>query len=722
MRAFIKYVDERAWRAIVTGWEHPMMINEQKEKSAKEAWTTFQTAYKGTAAVRMSKLQILASRLEDLRMEERETIATFNTKLCDRANEAQALGKKYSDFKLVRKALSHYQRGLHTRSPIEEARDIENMKLDEETKVRMLLFKLKFLKSMSEPEDDDDISESVALLTKNFGKFLKKMNTKPYKPKSGKPSNLQKDKTIFNSSDDRKGRRIQCRECEGFGHVQAEYANTHKMNGQVFDYYLSDEESEGSQEKDKEVHLRNHVALSSKMINSHREHIATSHMYVPTVQYNETCLTSPSFEDIQQMYNKIFQNWLEICKINKSLEEQMIGLTKEHELMKVEILQLTNLVAEKDRKIQEIEQKLFHTQRMMNLDSGKKKLDKILFIGKPCSDHHGLGYTGESSTSKTTLFLYKQKPIFQKQQTCFQKPKPKRFISICHFCNLPGHIQPRCFRFKKALRNGMHFGSPASAILQQKSKLLQQNPKIKIDLKNESKRRIWIRKSDLRAFVADISLKACTNNSWYFDSGYSRHMTSDKDKLKSYQSVNEGHVTFGDDQKGHILGKGKVLHVEGLKTNLISISQLCDQNLFVRFNKDKCQAGDVDNQKSTTGGCFYLGNNMISSEAEYIAAGSCCSQLLWMKQMLEDYGIEQESLYVYCDNSSTINISKNPIQHSRTKHIDIQRTVVIDYVAIEKQLADIFTKPLDEFCCNHIACIIIYACCNNSIAVRTSFA
>ncbi|KAI3455032.1 hypothetical protein Pfo_011695 [Paulownia fortunei] len=371
--------------------------------------------------------------------------------------------------------------------------------------------------------------------------------------------------------------------------------------------FWSDEESEGSQEKDEEVHLRNHVALNSKMINNHHEHVATSHRYVLTVQYNATCLTSstitgenylhnsdskidsdkdePSFENIQQMYNKIFQNWFVICKINKSLEEQMTGLTKEHELMKVEILQLTNLVAKKDRKIQETEQELFHTQRIMKLDFGKKKFDKVLSISKPCSDHHGLGYTDESSFSKTT-FVKETKPvqsIFDKSnKPIFQKLKPKRFIPICHFYNLPRHIRPRYFRFKKALRNGMHFGSPASAMLQQKSKL---------------------------AFVADISLKACTNDFWYFDSRCSRHMTSHKEKLKGYQSVNEGHVTFGDGQKGRILAKGvlnikglpklkKVLHVEGLKANLISISQLCDQNLFNNVATNKTQLGIEKNDNT----------------------------------------------------------------------------------------------------------------------------
>ncbi|CAL9029604.1 unnamed protein product [Prunus brigantina] len=60
--------------------------------------------------------------------------------------------------------------------------------------------------------------------------------------------------------------------------------------------------------------------------------------------------------------------------------------------------------------------------------------------------------------------------------------------------------------------------------------------------------------------------------------------------------------------------------------------------------------------------------------AEYIAAGSCCTQVLWMKQMLCDYGFNQGKLLIFYDNQSAINISQNPVEHSRTKHIDIRQS------------------------------------------------
>jgi hypothetical protein len=72
--------------------------------------------------------------------------------------------------------------------------------------------------------------------------------------------------------------------------------------------------------------------------------------------------------------------------------------------------------------------------------------------------------------------------------------------------------------------------------------------------------------------------------------------------------------------------------------------------------------------------------SLFTAEAEYIAAGSSCSQLVWMKQMLKEYNVEQDVLTLYCDNLRAIKISKNPIQHSRTKHIDLQHHFIRDLV------------------------------------------
>ena len=149
-------------------------------------------------------------------------------------------------------------------------------------------------------------------------------------------------------------------------------------------------------------------------------------------------------------------------------------------------------------------------------------------------------------------------------------------------------------------------------------------------------------------------------------------------------------------------------------------------------NSDADWAGNADDRKSTLEGCFYVGNNLVSwvskkqnsislstVEAEYIAVGSCCTQLLWMRKLLHDYGICQKHLTIYCDNTSAINISKNPIQHSRTKHIEIRHhfirelvedgTLTLEFIHTDDQKADLFTKPLNskhfEFLCQNIGVI-----------------
>ena len=58
-------------------------------------------------------------------------------------------------------------------------------------------------------------------------------------------------------------------------------------------------------------------------------------------------------------------------------------------------------------------------------------------------------------------------------------------------------------------------------------------------------------------------------------------------------------------------------------------------------------------------------------EVEYIVADLCCAQILWMKQTLSDFDLSFEHVPIKCDNTSAISISKNPMQHSRTKHIEI---------------------------------------------------
>ena len=94
------------------------------------------------------------------------------------------------------------------------------------------------------------------------------------------------------------------------------------------------------------------------------------------------------------------------------------------------------------------------------------------------------------------------------------------------------------------------------------------------------------------------------------------------------------------------------------------------------------------------------------AEAEYISAGMGCAQILWMQHTLENYGLIFSKTPLYCDSTNAISISKNPVLHYRTKHIEVRYHFIrehvqngdvgIQYVSTDRQLSDIFTKPLGE--------------------------
>jgi len=105
-------------------------------------------------------------------------------------------------------------------------------------------------------------------------------------------------------------------------------------------------------------------------------------------------------------------------------------------------------------------------------------------------------------------------------------------------------------------------------------------------------------------------------------------------------------------------------------------------------------AGCKLDRKSTSGTCHLLRSSLISwhskkqvcvalstAEVEYIAAGKCCAQILWIKQQLEDFGLKISKVPLLCGNTSAINLIKNQVQHSRTKHIEFRHHFIRNHVS-----------------------------------------
>ncbi|GJR67631.1 hypothetical protein Tco_0013696 [Tanacetum coccineum] len=140
---------------------------------------------------------------------------------------------------------------------------------------------------------------------------------------------------------------------------------------------------------------------------------------------------------------------------------------------------------------------------------------------------------------------------------------------------------------------------------------------------------------------------------------------------------------------------------------------------------DSDHAGDYVDRKSTSGICTFVGCCLTSwfskkqtalaistTEAEYVSVGKACQQTLRMKQALIDYDVRIDDVSIMCDNKGAINLSKNLVQHSRTKHIKICHHFLRDnvqkgHISIEKASfvdnnVDILTKPLKRESFNYL--------------------
>ncbi|GKB05400.1 hypothetical protein Tco_0833595 [Tanacetum coccineum] len=143
-----------------------------------------------------------------------------------------------------------------------------------------------------------------------------------------------------------------------------------------------------------------------------------------------------------------------------------------------------------------------------------------------------------------------------------------------------------------------------------------------------------------------------------------------------------------------------------------------DSPFYLEAFSDSDYAGASLDRKSTTGGCQFLGKRLISwqckkqtivanstTEAEYVAAANCCGQVLWIQNQMLDYGFNFMNTKIYIDNESTICIVKNPVFHSKTKHIEIRhhfirdsyekRLIQVIKIHTDHNVADLLTKAFD---------------------------
>ncbi|XP_024010337.1 paramyosin-like [Eutrema salsugineum] len=497
IRSMIKGIDPLAWKAVTDKWEEPLVADangvfhpkpeeswtEEESKrakynsralttihtnisrktfeliqgveTAKEAWDILQMQYEGTTKVQNSRKDMLASRFENLKMEEDETISEFSSKLSALAQEAAVLGKTYKDKKLMKKFLRCLpSRFMGYKSALSVSSNTKNMPFSELVGMlkahEMELDSLKKPKSLAlkcenrvtEDEEDDPIS----LLVRRFDRALRKTG-KPQKKVASFKKTTEGDKSnrksevqcheckgyghFKNDCPTIKRREIQCYGCKGFGHTQLECVND--QNCRKENSMLGEEESDDDSEDDSVEEINNFVTfIGIAEIEEGQESESE-----PEEEKEDDLMSS--YKEVRHVLVSLNQENSELNKENQRLSVLVDKLSKDLEAANALGQGSVNLIKEKlelankaeglrqhlkvEKQISEkLESELDQLKKQIQMFAGTKQLDKILSYGCQANTKHGLGYSGREQKSSDEIKWNRVQKLIKQRKFSWNGP------------------------------------------------------------------------------------------------------------------------------------------------------------------------------------------------------------------------------------------------------------------------------------------------------------
>ncbi|XP_022849834.1 uncharacterized protein LOC111371915 [Olea europaea var. sylvestris] len=416
--------------------------------TTKEVWDILETTHEGTKTVKNSKLQMLASRFEEIRMKDDESFDEFYAKLNDIVNSIFNLGERIPEPEIVRKVLRSLSERFRSKvTAIEESKDLDTIKI-EELVGSLQTYEL----TISQPRKN----KSMGLNTVREGES-----------ESSDVETLRDEEITY----------------FGFGHYRNECPNFKKNlkegSRKALTVSLTDDDpnlSEQSDSSSSEEEKGYMAFVSTIKSESDKE----SETVEEEVESNKSGDDSEDEIDIHEAYQLLFKKSLKIKKVNKALFKKVEELEREKEKITYDLevssknlndLKCVNERLEERVKTLTCELEKSNTQ-LQSFVSGTKKLDNLLGMNKPTGNSQGLGFlksdSNVSSLSKTTLvpvsnrsnvstnLEFKDKnftglkatrahkistPNFHDQHSRTSEP---RFIPTCHHCGTLGHMRPRC--------------------------------------------------------------------------------------------------------------------------------------------------------------------------------------------------------------------------------------------------------------------------------------
>eukprot|EP00253_Pinus_taeda_P004612 PITA_04612 len=513
-------------------------------KSAKEIWDKIVTSYEGDEQVTRAKLQTLRIQYETLKMYNDESVANYFLRVDEVVNCMKNLGEEIKEAIVVEKVLRSLSPKFESKvSAIEEKENLRiltmsqlhgiltayEMRKGSPSDRREAAFKAsgkgEYYEASHIPEEEEEESNFVRNLQRGSGRFRGKLPFKCFA--CGRVGNYS-----AKCPDKDKGK---------------EPARWNKKQGANKKSYYTHEDSDGLSNSDEDKQGNEYKLLMAFDDDDYMDVI-----------------------DVDNLYD-------EITRLKRVIEEKN---------MIIDTLEIQ--IDEKEKHFEKLEGEIFALRKeiekakAINLKfvKGSETLDEIINVQRSPLNKTGLGYTGETSQASTSKSYLDAARGSERKHNGDYQVKQVQIANKCYQQSVlrmnKGYNQPqvRLQQKKKQYSICNNFGhedSECRSRLQQKKEQASNTKTWRI--KEPQTKRCGIE------FYAEGQ-----ENLWYIDSGCSKHMKVEKEKLESYSALEKGKkVSFGNDTSATIKGKGiarlkekgkagNALYVDGLKHNLLSVS------------------------------------------------------------------------------------------------------------------------------------------------------
>nr|GEV45781.1 retrovirus-related Pol polyprotein from transposon TNT 1-94 [Tanacetum cinerariifolium] len=584
----------------------------------------------------------------------------------------RALDEGYSNKNYVRKFL----RALHPKwrakvMVIEESKDLTSLSLDE------LISNLKAKKESSDKECSTSGSEDeeYAMVVRDFKKFFKRKGRFVRQPQNDKKT-FQRRRDDNNGKSDRKYFR-----CGNSNHRIGEYPKPPKGKNQraFFGGFWSDSGEEDNEKVKDEMFL---VAHASSEVCSESSYFSDENSSIDDLA-------------LDNEYDKLCKMSLKIITKNKRLKATRNSIENELRELKEKLS-----ILKKNKGVDLDCAKCLRFNSFKASSSGTKEIKFVKAQKKASSDG------GYSQNSKAYIVLnnHTEKVKESLNVTFDETPPPSKTLPLVDDdLDEEEAIKPKNMTIigtKWVFRNKLDENGIVS---RNKARL----ESIRILL-------AYACALDFKLFQIDVKvafLNGLINEEVYvaqppgfIDFEKPNHVYKLKKALYGLKQAPKAwpDIMFSVCLCARFQEASKTSHLEAVKRILRYIKGTMHLGLWYPKGTDIETVVYVDSDH--TGDYKQTALAISTTKSEYVSAEKACQQALWMKQALIDYDVRLDDVPIMCDNKGAIDLTKNPVQHSCTKHIEIRHHLLCHnvqkgHISIEKvppvnNIADILTKPL----------------------------